>query len=232
MERSDEMELENSSEYKYKGMNLIPSIFMDLMLQLFDGKQFKRQDAIDAIYSYHLTNGGIVENNRDMIGTFKHATRLLRDKGYDLTNNGYGIWVLHNEIISTNQYEPEENEIVNTTYEADECLGDGLCAVYVYYYETYKQLSELKGEKKWACKIGRTDRNPIQRIINQSGTCCPEIPHIALVIYCDDSCALESTLHSILKLNKRWLADAPGVEWFITSPEEVKSIYNHLMNMD
>ena len=86
-------------------------------------------------------------------------------------------------------------------------------------------MSTLQGKSSWECKIGRTDVDPISRIISQAGTCYPELPHIALIINCDDSNLLEKTLHDILKLKKRWLSNSPGKEWFITSPEEVEQIY-------
>jgi len=42
---------------------------------------------------------------------------------------------------------------------------------------------------------------------------------------CENSLLLESALHNILKLRNRWIENAPGTEWFITSPEEVESFY-------
>ena len=81
----------------------------------------------------------------------------------------------------------------------------------------------------WPCKIGRTDCDPIQRIIGQAGTCYPELPHVALIIYCDDSNALETAFHNIMKVKGRWMADAPGKEWFMTSPDELKAIYTSVL---
>ena len=68
----------------------------------------------------------------------------------------------------------------------------------------------------------------LQRIIGQAGTCYPEFPHVALVIYCDDSAQMETALHAILKLQKKHIESAPGTEWFMTSPEEIEKLYHVL----
>lgn len=111
-------------------------------------------------------------------------------------------------------------------YEADKIIGVGNSSVYLYYYNTYKKYAEKCGEKIWECKIGRTDKDPLHRILGQSGTCFPEIPHIALIIKCQNSLYLEQAIHSILKIRGKWIEDAPGTEWYLTSPNEVESIYN------
>ena len=95
--------------YKYYGLELTPTIFSELLIQMFDGKQFSRQDAVDTIAKYHAENGG-----------------LLNKPSY------------------------------------------------------------LKGRNQWECKIGRTEVDPLSRIFSQAGTCYPELPHVALIMYCDD----------------------------------------------
>jgi hypothetical protein len=56
------------------------------------------------------------------------------------------------------------------------------------------------------------------------------MPHLALIIHCNDSSLLEKALHSILKLQDKWIPDSPGKEWFITSPEEIEAIYNSVLS--
>lgn len=210
-------------EYKYKGIELTPAIFQELLIKLFDGKQFSRQDAVDLITSYHIEHGGILNKAASSyIQVFKKATQYL--KNFGIENVGYGIWRLNYEkkeieIISI------EKKIENINFSSDKELGTGKNSVYVYYYDGYKKLAKLQGREIWECKIGRTDVDPISRVMGQAGTCYPELPHIALIIYCDDSSLLEKAFHSILKLKSRWLSEAPGTEWFITSPEEVEQMY-------
>ncbi|MBQ9019695.1 MAG: GIY-YIG nuclease family protein [Bacilli bacterium] len=210
--------------YKYANIELTPAIFKELLIEKFDGMQFKRPDAIKVITEYHTNNGGILEKS-SYIGTFKRATKMLKDSG--ITNPSYGIWQLNYKEPETRIYKVEKNE---EKIKADETYGEGKVAVYVYYYDVYKELAKLRGEEYFPCKIGRTDVEPLQRIISQSGTSYPERPHIALIFYCDNSSYLEATFHNVLKLKNKWIKDAPGVEWFKTNIEEIKTIYNSIIN--
>ena len=120
--------------------------------------------------------------------------------------------------------------VVYKALNTDKELGVGNSSVYVYYYDSYKDLAILKGLQSWQCKVGRSDVEPLQRIIGQAGTCYPEFPHVALVIYCDDSAQMETALHAILKLQKKHIESAPGTEWFMTSPEEIEKLYHVLFD--
>ncbi|WP_022750307.1 GIY-YIG nuclease family protein [Lachnobacterium bovis] len=215
--------------YKYSGMKLFPAVFKELLVLLFDGKQFTRQIAIKNITDYHLEHGGIIEEGRDVVSIFKKATQNLQKTDAGLVNKGYGTWELHYKVQDTTDV-VEDIKAETIKYTVDETLGTGSNAVYVYYYDVYKQLAENKGNEGWPCKIGRTDRDPIQRVMGQAGTSYPELPHVALIIYCDDSSALEVALHSILKYQGKWLKNAPGTEWFLTSPKEIKEYYSMLNN--
>lgn len=208
--------------YDFKGIELTPNVFKTLMIRLLDGKQFERQSAIDIITEYHKSNGGILQNG-NYIGTFKHSCQML--KGYGLSNVGYGVWRLNYNEKDTNIIKPETRTKKKYCIHADKETGDGNDAIYIYYYDTYKKLAALEERPYWECKIGRTSVQPINRIIDQTGTCSPEPPHIALIIHCEDSVLLESTLHNIIKMRKRWIPNAPGTEWFMTSPDEIELIY-------
>lgn len=199
--------------YKYSDLELTPAIFKELLIEKFDGKQFKRADAIKIVTEYHLNNGELCEKN-EYIGTFKRATKMLQEKG--ITNCGYGTWKLNYKETETKVYTIKKNV---KKIKADEEYGEGNYAVYVYYYDAYKELANLKGDRCFPCKIGRTDREPLQRIISQTGTCYPEKPHIAVLFYCENSYNLESSFHSILKARNKWIENAPGVEWFNTNVE-------------
>ena len=211
--------------YKYEGIELTPNIFAELLIQFFDGKQFKRQTAIDIIVSFHKENGGLTAKN-EYVSVFKKACQRLLKNG--LINVGYGTWRLN--------YKVPEIEIVKDSikeeieYTADKIIGEGENAVYVYYYDAYMKLAKTKGEDSWECKVGRTDREPLQRVLGQAGTCYPEFPHIALLLLCDNSSILEAALHNALKLRGKHIENAPGSEWFNTTPKEVEDLYIALMN--
>ena len=212
-------------EYKYKGVELTPSVFAELLIQKFDGKQFDRQTAISVILDYHTQHGGVLKNGKSLVAVFKKAAQNLRDCG--IQNIGYGTWRLNYKEKDVSIVEPQK--IYENSYTIDKEIGEGNNAVYLYYYDAYKKLAELKGMQSWECKIGRTDVEPIQRIMGQAGTCYPEIPHIALVIYCEDSFQLEMAFHSILKVQKKYIKSAPGKEWFMTSPRKIEDIYSLIM---
>ena len=212
-------------DYKYSGVELTPNIFAELMILHFDGKQFKRTTAVEVITQHHKNGGGSLDK-KDYVAVFKKACQNLSQSG--LANIGYGTWRLN--------YKVQETEIIKETdstdtveYKADSVIGKGGNSVYVYYYDTYKKYAESCGQQVWECKIGRTDKDPLQRVFGQVGTCYPELPHIALVIKCQNSSQLELAIHSVLKLRDRWIENAPGAEWFFTSPAEVESIYQMIM---
>lgn len=216
-------------KYEYERVKLFPNIFKELLILLFDGKQFTRQAAISTISAYHVEHGGIIEEGRNLVSAFKKATQDLQKIDAGLVNKGYGTWELHYKIKETIDI-VEEKQKNEDRFLFDESIGEGNNAVYIYYYDIYKSFAEIKGEKYWPCKVGRTDRDPIQRILGQAGTCYPELPHIALIINCDDSSALELALHGILKFQNKWIKDAPGTEWFMTSPEEIKNYYLNILS--
>ncbi|MGM9619194.1 MAG: GIY-YIG nuclease family protein [Oscillospiraceae bacterium] len=208
----------------YNGLTLTPSIFKEILIKLFDGKQFKRQDAICCVKQYFAENGGILES-KDYVAVFKKASKSLEKNG--MVHRGYGTWAITYKEADIQVISPTRN--VQENYVADRELGVGDSAVYVYYYDAYRKLAQVQNLQIWECKIGRSDSNPIQRVFNQAGTCYPELPHLALIIHCSDSVKLESALHSILQLKNRWLENAPGNEWFLTSPEEIEAIYSALL---
>jgi len=211
-------------DFEYSGLKLTPNILADILIELFDGKQFERQDALNKIQKYFVEHGGIIEE-KSYAPTFKAAAKRLKERG--LVNKGYGIWILNYEKQGI-EIEPSEDkdEIV---YHAEKELGTGNTTVYVYYYDVYEKLARFENKEEWPCKIGRTDRDPIFRVFSQSGTSYPEKPRLALFIHCEDSSKLEQALHSILKYRGKWISDAPGTEWFLTSPAIIEDIYANLL---
>ena len=134
------------SEYKYAGIELTPNIFAELLILLFDGKQFKRATAIEEITKYHHDGGGIL-GKKEYVAVFKKACQKLSSSG--LSNIGYGTWRLNYEI---QEVEIIEEEVTNTVeYAVDKTIGSGDNSVYVYYYDTYKKYAETCGHSIWEC---------------------------------------------------------------------------------
>ena len=119
------------------------------MIDLFDGKQFTRQDAVNIVTRYHTDHGGILQKPT-YIPTFKKTSLLMRNEG--LVKAGYGVWRLN---YKKNQIEimPAAKKDIIPAYTADKEIGSGKKSIYVYYYDNYKELASLKNSKIWECKV-------------------------------------------------------------------------------
>ena len=157
-------------------------------------------------------------------------TKILRNKGL-LKNLGYGQWLFKSEANETSleldSYVTKEED---SQIPIDETLGTGNETVYVYYYDAYRQLAETRGQKHWPCKVGMTSQQTISRIFSQTGTAYPESPHIAIEFKCNDAKGLENVFHSVLSFRKRKVESAPGNEWYYTTLEELKEIFEFVLN--
>lgn len=211
--------------YKYTNIELTPMVFAELLILLFDGKQFTRQDALDSITQYHRDHNGRLDK-QSYVPAFKKATKILSDKG--IQHDSYGVWRLNYKKKEV-EFVKKETNLAEFSYEADIVLGEGKSAVYLYYYDSYKEKAKLSGKDVWECKIGRSETDPLQRVFSQAGTSFPEMPHIAIVMKCNNSNHLENAIHSILKTRNQWLESAPGTEWFLTSPDEIELIYKMII---
>ena len=73
-------------------------------------------------------------------------------------------------------------------------------------------------------------RNDItNRVLSQTRTALPEYPKVGLVIKTDASSLMEKTIQNILRIQGKQKDDAPGREWFITSPKEVEKVYDCIL---
>lgn len=100
----------NNSELKYKGIKLIPSIFSELMIEQFDGKRFRRKDAIQIIENVFVQRGGTLEGVNG-ITNFKKAASYLKPMG--LSNPSYGFWELNYKKQTTEVIKKVKTKAVN-----------------------------------------------------------------------------------------------------------------------
>lgn len=101
--------------------------------------------------------------------------------------------------------------------EDDEIESGAAPAVYWYTFPAYK-----RPDGPYPIKIGR-GAVPLKRIAQQV-TALPEAPEILGIYEHKNVHALERALHAVLALRGKRKADAPGAEWFITTPVEVKNL--------
>lgn len=238
-------EVSKSEEvYAYKDMPMIPSVFAELLKELCLLQRlpnpFRRSDAIRAVESLHLSRGGAPARQGGS-QLFKKASVDLRSEGF-LESPAYGYWsfrtgqktrdvaddiFLVETTILANGSEPEQPEVRGSQTRLLTVLeerGSGSGSLYVYYSPTEQELSNLKGEKRWPCKVGYSANDYRQRILEQiSTTSTHTMPTIGLVIHTDYAREMETAIHAVLKAAGVKITGG-GAEWFSTSPEEVGDI--------
>jgi hypothetical protein len=222
-------------EYKYKGVPITSRIVEEIILQIFKGQTLKRDDIVNSVLNYHIAKKGLKSEAQVFSRTVKKALSNLQNKQL-ASNISTGFWKIFSDDKSElNSQKTLVDESDNNTDEIEISVipthaiyGKGDNAIYLYYYPSYKLLAESKLNELWPCKIGRTDRDPLSRVLSQSSTALPEKPIIEFIIKSDDSSLLEKAIHSILHLKNRYLTDSPGTEWFMTNPNEVLNIIRYI----
>lgn len=197
-----------NNPYKYAGKPFTAKIAAELILELCKGETLKKEKIRDRVYEYHeKQGGGKYEGSRTLNQCFNDAlNKDLKQKRGLADNKNRGYWTIFGEPpIDDAPDEPAEG------------------CVYIYYYPAYKELAEFKGEDKWPCKIGRTERDAEKRIKEQ-GTGMPEHAKQEVVIETDDPNSLEQTIRSLLKRKGMHIQDAPGDEWYLINSEIAKKV--------
>jgi len=220
--------LDNQASYQYKGLPLTPAIAQSLNIELLSGKCIRRNEIIELITTTHEERGGIKSAATDVSALIKKSLQNLTALGI-ASNPSYSYWrfQITEDEASVSEPEPAALEtpyIAPPIIGAEKTIGKGSGGVYVYYLPAYQALAKSAGHDHWLCKVGRSDRDPVLRIISQAGTALPERPVIALLVRTDDPSSLESAIHGILRLRLRWSPSSPGTEWFLTNPSEVEQI--------
>ena len=111
-------------------------------------------------------------------------------------------------------------------FEAERTIGSGRQSVYLYYYQQKRESAESKYKNVWECKIGNTER-PLQARLREQAT-DPEKFKLGLHIETNRPKDIERIIHDILKVRGKHIDEAPGREWFLTSPSEVEEIFKFI----
>lgn len=229
-------------DYQFKDIPLTALIGKHLILEIYTGKIDTRQNIISTVTEAHIARGGKKTNASDNTRMLKTALNKLKKEGL-AKNPSYGYWEIINlnekNEVEVNDNEVEVNEVsisnsdsikrldtgsseeLKEKYNADVVLGTGDSFVYLYYLPIYRENRE---KDTWACKIGRTNIDPLQRISSQASTALPEKPKVAVIIKTDNSPALEQAIHNILTYRKKKIETGMGQEWFDTNPDEFLKI--------
>jgi hypothetical protein len=213
-----------NNSYKYENIALMPNIFAELTRELFLGKMVKRDELAEAVRRHHISNGG-KESNTSLLGVAKKALNMLQRDSLASKTGAYGLWRIHglSPVGAIDEVEPTNSEVPEPP--AREVVGSGNEIVYAYTYPLYERFATETCQEKYQIKIGQSRSQSLTRVTDQTGTALPEYPVVLLVIRCEDSLLLETAIHSILELRGFAIADAPGAEWFLTNPQEIKEIW-------
>ena len=214
-----------NSQYEYAEKPLTPNRAQHLIIELFAGQTVQKQEIMQVVDETHLERDGLPSRAR-----FHHPVTLalcnMKREGC-AENPRQGVWFISSRPQGDEKTDDENINAEETDLEPEKTIGSGKDSVYLYYYPSYQRLAELEGEEVWPCKIGKTTRNAISRITSQTRTALPEYPKVGLVIKTDELRLMETTIQNILKIQGKQKMDAPGTEWFLTSPNEVEQVYEN-----
>ena len=212
-----------NNQYEYVEKSLTPGIARKLIVELFAGQTVQKQGIVRIVDETHLERGGLSPKAKRHHPVTMALSKMKREQQADNPLQGY--WFIFLTPQDDDNVDSERNNLDSENLDPEKTIGSGKGSVYLYYYPVYQRLAELQGEEIWACKIGKARNDPLIRIRSQTRTALPEYPKVGLVIKTDEVSLMENTIQNILKLQGKQKQDAPGNEWFITSPSEVERVY-------
>ena len=200
-----------NENYAYTGKPLTERIARELIREVFSGETgIKKKEIKQVVDDTHTSRGGRLSTNE--VHPVSSVLSTMKKQGL-ADNPTRGEW----SIFSSPDVHPNKS----ADLDAVRTLGSGENAVYLSYYPAYRRLAEYEDKDFWACRIDKTG--------SQVPTAMPEPPEIRLIFKTDNSENLEQTLHNVLKFRGRHITDAPGGNWFMTSPGEVEGIYKNVV---
>lgn len=222
-----------NNDYRNIGAALSRSIMKQLIPLLISNRTMSSNSLFEEVEKYHLENGGEKSYTKNPAAEFSKALTELRNSGkmYSPTR---GIWrkcIETTSIGSTVETSKNvEEDVLSTNMvgvtepRADIEVGEGAGMVYLFYAPTYRKNAEDNYESVWHCKIGRTSKDPIRRVLEQAAVALSEYPRIHIICNTNHPAELEKAIHHILTIRGAKLYDSPGTEWFLTNPDEVLKI--------
>jgi hypothetical protein len=172
--------------YPHVGVPLTCAIAQELIPQFFSGQTIEFKRIVDRVTQSHIEQGGLKTRNARADAPIGQALARLTE--IQLARKGsHGFWVIlrQGDAPSTNADSAISSQVAEDSKveaNSDIELGSGASAIYVYYFDNYRELAAQVNRDRWPCKIGRTDRDPLSRVNSQVATSLPEHPHIALIL--------------------------------------------------
>ena len=200
------------------GVELTPQLIRGYLLKVMElGKPYTTAELWPMVDEQHSSLGGKLAAVRDPQGRISKCLSELKREGL-VDDPVRGQWQRHPGAGL-----PVEKELEDKA-EAEVEIGDGAETVYGWYLPAYRKLANFERGRHFPVKVGRTARAAAaDRIEDHMGT-VPEIYKLGFKFRTDRSSVWEQFLHAHLKLHGRHIADAVGMEWFSTSPQELRTI--------
>jgi hypothetical protein len=211
------LKLKITVNYKYARQPITPLVAVELIAELFAGRCAERREIAAAVARAHETRGGAKPRTNNLVSLVHKALKRLARAGR-ARNQSYGQW----EILGLPGAESAGAESPALPNEP------GQQWVYLYFYPAYRRLAKIERKRSYPCKIGHSSGDPDVRVFMQTGTALPESPVIARKVETRDAFAVETMVHCVLRMRGRAIREAPGSEWFLTTPGEFDEIVRKL----
>lgn len=187
------------------------------------GEPMSYRELTDAIWASYP------EFYRHMLGLYENEKKARTEQrirmGMLVRDNPGVFTATKSEGIVLVGLAATEADVVDDVDE-DEAVDENAATPSVYWY-TFPAYRNANGP--YPIKVGRGN-NPMTRIAQQV-TAMPEQPDILGTFEHPDPANLERALHAILTLRGKRKKDAPGAEWFVTTPEEVTALISVILGV-
>ena len=205
------------STYEYAGVNLSSKMIEGIIPKILkNGELKKREEIIELVREYHISNGGGNQTRTSLISAVKNALESLRKQGIlEKPLEGFYKKVIPDTELTRVELILKKDK----TKDRAECI-------YVYYAKKDKSEAVKKCSDSWVCKIVYDKKLTIDKIFSLFSKEYSDQYELALVVKSKKAKALTEAVLDILKLRGR-NADLFN-QGFETSPAELKSIINFI----
>lgn len=188
-----------------------------------ENKWYPSTELYGLVKETHDKMGGAPSQNTNPQHTFTTALKVLREK-QQLESRSNPDGTLEFKRVSGADPIPSLADVERGLEQGAELsIGDGPEHLYGWYLPAYRELATLKGSPRSPITIGRTVRNPEERI-NDSAGLAPEHPKLGILVKVANAQEWEPYLQATLTLEGHRLTGAKGTEWFDTTLEDVQEL--------
>jgi hypothetical protein len=192
---------------------------MDVLTR--NGEPMTYRQLTDAIW------GAYPNHYQHLIGLYEtepQARRSERTRLGILVRDNPGVFAatVSEGVVLVGLAAGEADDVEDQDEDEEADAASATPAVYWYTFPAYQ-----RANSPYPIKVGRGN-NALSRI-GQQVTAMPENPIVLGTFEHNDPQTLERALHCVLSLRGKKKLDAPGTEWFITTPEEIQSLISTIL---